>query len=70
MGVPFPFGGWGRIWNSIVLVPDHCLFIYFELVLSVLKRLPASGINIDIRDATNVKHLKPVTEFYNQSGNI
>ena len=23
--VPFPFGIWGRVWNSIVSVPDHCL---------------------------------------------
>ena len=23
--VPFPFGVWGRMWNSIVSVPDHCL---------------------------------------------
>ena len=27
--VPFPFGVWGGVWNSIVSVPDHCLFIYF-----------------------------------------
>ena len=27
--VPFPFGVQGRIWNSIVSVPDHCFFIYF-----------------------------------------
>ena len=27
--VPFPFGVWGRIWNSIVSVPDHCVFINF-----------------------------------------
>ena len=26
--VPFPFGVWGRMWNSIVSVPDQCLFIY------------------------------------------
>ena len=25
---PFPFGVWGRMWNLIVSVPDHCLFIY------------------------------------------
>ena len=25
--VPFPFGVWGRMWNLIVSVPDHCLFI-------------------------------------------
>ena len=23
--VPSPFGVWGRVWNSIVSVPDHCL---------------------------------------------
>ena len=22
--VPFPYGVWGRKWNSIVTVPDHC----------------------------------------------
>ena len=27
--VPFPYGVWGRKWNSTVSVPDHCLFIYF-----------------------------------------
>ena len=27
--VPFPFGVWGRMWNSIVSVPERCLFIYF-----------------------------------------
>ena len=28
--VAFPFGVMGRMWNSIVWVPDHCLFIYFS----------------------------------------
>ena len=28
--VPFPFDSWGRMWKSIVSVPDHCLFIYFS----------------------------------------
>ena len=23
------------MWNSIVSVPDHCLFIYFDIVFSV-----------------------------------
>ena len=27
--VPFPFGVWGRMWNSIVSVPDNCFFIFF-----------------------------------------
>ena len=29
--VPLPFGVYGRLWNLIVLVPDHDLFIYFTL---------------------------------------
>ena len=29
VGVPFPFGVWGGVWNSVVSVPDHCLFINF-----------------------------------------
>ena len=28
--VPFPIGVQGRMWNSIVSVADHCLFIYFK----------------------------------------
>ena len=29
VGVPFPFGVCGMMWNSIVSIPDHCLFISF-----------------------------------------
>ena len=29
--VPFPFGVWDRMCNSIVSVPEHCLFIYFTV---------------------------------------
>ena len=29
--IPFPFGVWSRLWNSIVLVSDHCLFIVFKV---------------------------------------
>ena len=28
--VPFPYGVWERTWNSIVPVPNHCLFIYLD----------------------------------------
>ena len=27
--VPFSFGIWGIVWNSIASVPDHCFFIFF-----------------------------------------
>ena len=30
VGVPFPFGVLGRMWNSIVSVLDDCIFIYFK----------------------------------------
>ena len=29
VGVHFPFGVSGRMWNSIKSVPGHCLSIYF-----------------------------------------
>ena len=32
VGVPFPFGVYDKMLNSIVSVPDHCLFIYFDQV--------------------------------------
>ena len=35
--VPFPVGVWGRMWNSIVPVPDHCLFFYVTLYLTCIK---------------------------------
>ena len=28
--IPFPFGVRERMWNSVVSVPDHCLFICFN----------------------------------------
>ena len=31
VGVHFPFGVWGKVWNSIASAPDHCLFIYFVI---------------------------------------
>ena len=31
--INFHNGVWGRMWNSIVSVPDHCLFIYVLLSL-------------------------------------
>ena len=30
VGVPFPFGVNGRMWNSFVSVPDHCRFSYLK----------------------------------------
>ena len=33
--VPFPCGVWGSMWNSIVSVPDHCLFIYFTFLKKI-----------------------------------
>ena len=33
--VPFSLDVWGRMWNSIVLVPDHCLLFNFALSSSL-----------------------------------
>ena len=42
VGVPFPFGVYGRMWNSIASVPDHCLFIYFK---NMIKRITCTLLN-------------------------
>ena len=26
------YGAWGRMWNLVVLVHDHCLFIYLSQI--------------------------------------
>ena len=43
--VPLPFGVWGRMWNSIVSAPDHCLFVYFSQLAQAQgrRRLLKSG---------------------------
>ena len=32
---PFPFGIEGGMWDVIVLIPDHCLIIYFAKGLNM-----------------------------------
>ena len=44
--VPFPFVVKGRMWNSIVSVPDYCLFIYF----AYLRRLTRDHKCVDVLD--------------------
>ena len=29
----FPFGVEGGMWDVIVLIPDHCLYIYFAMLI-------------------------------------
>ena len=41
IGVPFPFGVWGRIWNPNVSVSDQCLFIYFLSSIKFVKKVRA-----------------------------
>ena len=31
--VPFPFGVWGGMWNSILSVPDQCLSMYLGVII-------------------------------------
>ena len=33
--VPFPFGVWGRMWNSTGSVPDHDHFIYLSYIKAI-----------------------------------
>ena len=40
MRIPFPFGVWGRVWNSIVSDPNHCLFIYFVVRFIAFSMFP------------------------------
>ena len=35
MWVPFPLGVWGNKWNSILLVPDRCRFIFFDTYVTI-----------------------------------
>ena len=37
VGVPFPFSVKGRMWNSIVSVPDHCLFSMLLCIRKLLR---------------------------------
>ena len=38
LSVPFPYGVWERKWHSTVSVHDHCLCIYFVLILVPTRR--------------------------------
>ena len=40
----FPFGVWGRMWNSTVSVPDHCRFIYFSYVCKCIHSVSQKSI--------------------------
>ena len=33
----FPFGFEGRMWDLVVLVPDHCLSFYFALATVLME---------------------------------
>ena len=35
MCLSFPFGIEGGMWDVIVLIPDHCLYIYLSLPFTV-----------------------------------
>ena len=40
--VPFPFGVWGKMWNSIVSVPDELPYVHF----AACDRLMNNGVNL------------------------
>ena len=53
--VPFPFGVQGRMWNLIVSVPDHCLFIYFTLFSVTHPLLAVSDGELTLLDCMAVR---------------
>ena len=53
--VPFPCGVWGSMWNSIALVPDHCLFIYLE------------DVHVTIQNPSDVQR-RHAESFNNEAG--
>ena len=59
----FPFGIEGRMWGVIVLIPDHCLSIYFlDLISKYFNALKFCGV---IFAATKVfwRCINPTAEF-------
>ena len=49
VGAPSPFGVQGRMWNSIVSVPDHCLFIYFTYMFTLQFKYEPRQANLCLR---------------------
>ena len=45
VGVLSLFGFWVRMWNSIVSVPDHCIFIYLHVHVTLAHQHYAYEIN-------------------------
>ena len=39
----FPFGIEGRVWDLIVLIPDHCLSVYYKYPLCQLRNCRMKG---------------------------
>ena len=62
-GVPFPFGVKGRMWNSIVSVPDHCLFIYFTYFIRYRAFEPwLAKVELRLNGNQSLKRLKNVAK--------
>ena len=45
---PFPFGIESRMWDGIVLIPDHCHSVYFLLVAVILYLLVAHLLSLSV----------------------
>ena len=66
--VPFPFGVWGRMWNSIVSVLDHCLFICFVPVVYSTQHSRRSPRYTDTRRILESQHQVPDGHFHEPPG--
>ena len=57
--VPFPFGVWDRVWNLIVSVPDHSIFIYLVYIAPV-------NSSTNYRDRTTYVSLEKIFQSLEQ----
>ena len=57
--VPFPFAVYGGVWNVVVSVPHHCLFIYFAVstIYSNLVTDMSLVVTVILSDISHKRHL-------------
>ena len=66
VSVPFPFGIWNRVWNSIVSVPDHCFFFYLLRHMGMFIARHSIGSLLTVSFAVLIKCLgKYLTMYFN-----
>ena len=51
ISIPFPYGVWGRMWNSIVSVPDH------YLLSTITQGQPNQGNSLHFKVFENISYM-------------